>query len=34
MEKSEFIEKFRKRTKKLSVDIILMYNTLKKNRSH
>ncbi|EZH71388.1 hypothetical protein ATO12_07745 [Aquimarina atlantica] len=33
MEKQEFIEKFKKRTKKLSVDIILMYNTLQKTEA-
>ena len=32
-EKSEFIEKFKNRTKKLSVDIILMYNQLKKTEA-
>ncbi|MEW7291432.1 four helix bundle protein [Aquimarina sp. 2304DJ70-9] len=33
MEKTKFIENFKKRTKKLSIDIILMYNTLPKNEA-
>lgn len=33
MEKVEFIEKFKNRTKKLSVDIILMYNNLNKSEA-
>ncbi|WP_109434237.1 MULTISPECIES: four helix bundle protein [Aquimarina] len=33
MEKIEFIKQFKNRTKKLSVDIILMYNTLKKTEA-
>lgn len=33
MDKQEFIEKFKKRTKKLSVDIILMFNNLKKTEA-
>lgn len=32
-EKSTFIENFKNRTKKLSVDIILMYNELKKTEA-
>lgn len=33
MEKQKFIENFKNRTKKLSVDIILMYNNLKKSEA-
>ncbi len=33
MEKSEFIEKFKKRTKKLSIDIILLIDSLKKSEA-
>ncbi len=33
MEKSEFVEKFKKRTKRLSLDIILLIDTLKKTEA-
>ncbi|WP_378179086.1 four helix bundle protein [Aquimarina sp. SS2-1] len=33
MEKAEFIKKFKNRTKKLSVDIILLYNNLNKSEA-
>lgn len=34
MEKSEFVEHLKKRTKKLATDIILFYDVMKKNRCH